>query len=101
MRWCCDKRVLIGLGLATVALLALYPQWAAVALPVLVVAACPLSMLLMMRMMNGNGQPATGTRSQATYDTQAELAQLREEINILKARHAHPNASPTSSGEVG
>ncbi|MGH3680735.1 MAG: DUF2933 domain-containing protein [Natronosporangium sp.] len=89
MWWCYDKRVLIGLGVAGLGVLLLYPEWAAVVLPLLIVAACPLSMLLMMRMMNRGGRGDTGAPEQSAaggYDARAELAQLREEMNILKAR---------------
>lgn len=104
MRWCYDKRVLIGLGATGVAVLVLYPQWAAVVLPLLLVAACPLSMLLMMRMMNRGEQPAsTGSGAQASPDAEAELAQLREEINILKAQRRldHDATSPVATDPPG
>jgi len=51
MRWCFDRRVLIGLGVVAAGVLLLRPSAFATALPVLVLAICPLSMLLMLRGM--------------------------------------------------
>ncbi|MGH3738755.1 MAG: DUF2933 domain-containing protein [Micromonosporaceae bacterium] len=92
---CYDKRVLIGLGAIAVGVLVLYPQWALAALPVLVVLACPLSMLLMMRTMNRGGQCETEAQPGiASADRDAEIASLHEEINILKAQQKIGFAGP-------
>ncbi len=96
MRWCFDRRVLIGLGVVAAGVLLLRPSAFATALPVLVLAICPLSMLLMMRGMERGDTAAhtdaaagrTGKQHKAMLGRayrDAEVARLREEINILRA----------------
>lgn len=96
MRWCFDRRVLIGLAVVAAGVLLVQPRWFAAALPVLLLAICPLSMLLMMRGMgHGDGKAesaatseSTGERHQSLGDGErrdAEVAQLRDEVNILRA----------------
>lgn len=82
MKCCFNKKVLIGAGVAALALLAVSPATAVAALPVLILAVCPLSMLLMMRGMR------CGITGEADRDAEraAEIASLHEEINVLKAR---------------
>ena len=70
----------VGLGIYLVA-----PGVAAAAVPLLVLAVCPLSMLLMMRAMGSMGQCATradGASDQADAD---EVARLRAEVAALRA----------------
>ena len=55
MKMCFNWKVVAGLAAVGVGILILNPQLAARALPLLVVAACPLSMLLMGGMMGGMG----------------------------------------------
>src|SRR5260370_17177523 len=57
---CLNWKVIAGLAIAALGVLVLAPQLLAAALPVLILAACPLSMLLMMRGMgNMNGMGTT------------------------------------------
>jgi hypothetical protein len=49
---CIDKRVVVGLGLAALVIWWQAPQAFGAALPLLVFAICPLSMLLMMKAMS-------------------------------------------------
>ena len=80
---CFDRRVLAGLGAVAVAVWLFAPQLFLAALPVLIVLACPLSMLAMAWMMRG--RPATAAdrlvaleREQARVST--EIAQVRGEL---------------------
>lgn len=57
--FCLNWKVIAGLALVALGVWALAPNLIGVALPVLIVLACPLSMLFMMRSMNG----MNGTRS--------------------------------------
>jgi len=50
---CLNKKVLIGLGVIAIGLVVLRPGWALPALPFLILAICPLSMIFMMRGMKG------------------------------------------------
>ena len=92
---CLNKRVLIGLGVVAVAVVVLAPNLFGAALPLLFVAACPLSMIFMMRAMGGGeksgSSPSNGNESAATDDA-ARLRELEEEVNRLKAmRHLRGN----------
>ncbi|MGH8774387.1 MAG: DUF2933 domain-containing protein [Jiangellaceae bacterium] len=79
--------MLIGAGTIALALLVISPSTALAALPVLILAVCPLSMLLMMRAMRSEGmQCHTESAEQNVDERAAEIASLREEINILKVR---------------
>ena len=90
---CFNKRVMIGLGAVALAVLAVSPRLLGAALPLLIFAACPLSMVLMMRRMDhsraGAGQGASasggcGMRAGHT-DHDAEVRELQEEVNRLRA----------------
>src|SRR6266700_4655779 len=60
MQMCLNWKVLAGLAVVGVGIWIVAPQFALAALPVLLVAACPLSMLFMMRgMMHGGGRQAS------------------------------------------
>ena len=78
---CLNKKVIVGLVVAAAAIYLLAPNMFGAALPLLIFALCPLSMLLMMRMMSGGGNScSTGSGS----DPDAELAQLRGEVERLR-----------------
>ncbi|MGH9152479.1 MAG: DUF2933 domain-containing protein [Acidimicrobiales bacterium] len=92
--------MIAGLAVAAAAIYLFAPNLFApnlfgAALPLLIVAACPLSMLLMMRMMSGSGNASCSTTpSQTSGD--AELAQLRAEVERLRAEQQGV-ARPTSA----
>lgn len=101
MKWCFDTRVLIGLAAVAVGVLVFAPRYAATLLPVLVLLACPLSMLIMMRGMGGQagrqsagGDGGSSDGGDAVPSSEdAEVRRLQEEINTLKARlHAEQKA---------
>lgn len=78
--WCFNRNVLIGLGVVALGVLALQPGAIGAALPVLVLLACPLSMLVMMRGMNrANAEPETSTAPDP------EVVGLRSEVDQLRA----------------
>ncbi len=96
MRMCFDKRVLIGLAVLAVALLAINPSLFGAALPILVLLACPLSMVVMMWAMSGQRRSSCGTDERAEDDVPAEqrvgassdegeVAELRGEVARLRA----------------
>lgn len=93
---CFDKRVLIGLGVAAVVVLLAAPGVAGAVLPVLLVAACPLSMLVMMRGMHG-GQRGAGTTPPGDA-RDAEVARLRAEVAELKGSQPQPQPLPDRVG---
>lgn len=79
LRACLDPRVVGAAAMAGIAVVIVAPGSIAALLPLLLVAACPLSMLLMMRMMGGHasesGSPPSG---HSVADLQSELAALTE-----------------------
>lgn len=83
MRMCINKRVVGGLAVVALAIFALSPRLLGALGPVLIMAACPLSMLLMMRGMSGREQQA-----EAASSDDRQLRELEEEVNRLKAEIA-------------
>lgn len=75
VRACLDWRVLSGLAVVGVGVYLVAPGLLLAVLPLLLAAACPLSMLLMMRAMNrepADGMPASGATAR---DGEAALSQ--------------------------
>lgn len=114
---CFNKKVIAGLGVAAAALLLLKPSLFGAALPLLLLLACPLSMVLMMRGMSGmsgnRSQCKTGDQSTAketdetrrgaavsasTEDHSAEIVRLRAELDQLQAQQAAQTGRPQASG---
>lgn len=81
MQMCINKRVVVALAVVAVAVFALSPRLLGAVAPVLIMAACPLSMLLLMSRMSGREQdvPTGGDR---------QVLELEEEVNRLKAELA-------------
>lgn len=80
---CINKRVVAGLVLGALVLFALSPRLLGALAPVLVMAACPLSMAFMMRGMSGRQHD----RAAPTGDDR-HLRELEEEVNRLRAEIA-------------
>ncbi|MEV5450355.1 DUF2933 domain-containing protein [Streptomyces sp. NPDC052535] len=105
-----NKKVLIGLGALAAVVLLLRPAWAVAALPVLLLAACPLSMMFMMRGMNsqdGKGNKGASCRTSGktnafatstTADLDKQIADLQEEVRILRAMEAQRSATTETPG---
>ncbi|MGH9243084.1 MAG: DUF2933 domain-containing protein [Acidimicrobiales bacterium] len=93
---CFNRKVLIGLAAVAGGVLLLAPQAFGAALPLLVVLACPLSMVFMMRGMAG-GQSCSTDKSEEistaagagattpARETPEELIRLRAEVDQLQA----------------
>lgn len=84
---CINKRVVIGVGVVALALLALSPRLLASLGPVLVMAICPLSMVFMMRAMRGRHDVEPSTPA-STGERDRQPRELEEEVNRLKAELA-------------
>ena len=87
---CFDGKVVGGLALAGLVVFAVAPNLIGAALPLLVLAACPLSMVVMMRTLQGRRE-----------DQAAELAQLRAEVDQLRAAPAQDSDAPGRSAATG
>src|SRR5712692_3688109 len=86
---CLNWRVLTGLAVVALLVLVVAPQFIGAALPLLLVAACPLSMLFMMRGMSRNGNATTqmqGEQVPAVGVTRDEhLATLKSRLSSVQA----------------
>ena len=95
---CINKKVVAGLAVAGVALYLVAPNLIGAALPLLILAACPLSMVVMMKAMSGSNQqsePTTAGDNEGTdTDIDAELASLRAEVARLREDPTARNAGP-------
>ncbi|MGG6295707.1 DUF2933 domain-containing protein [Leptolyngbya sp. AN02str] len=92
---CFDWRVLVGLVAVGIAIALLAPQLTLSALPLLLLAACPLSMLLMMVMMNRMDKDSMSASSPRSVNSlpastplsrDEQLAQLREHLQQLQTQ---------------
>jgi membrane protein implicated in regulation of membrane protease activity len=83
---CRSPKLWIALGVAAVVVALVAPNPGAV-LPLLLVAACPLSMLVMMGGMAGMARNKRDDHNTTPTDTD-ELAQLRAEVADLRERAA-------------
>lgn len=91
---CLNWKVAAALAVVAGGIYLLVPSVFAAALPLLVVALCPLSMLLMMRMMSGGGRTSCGAedargaaaKTQSQADLETELARLRADQAAIEDR---------------
>lgn len=103
---CFNWKVVAGLAVVGLGIWAVAPNLVGAALPLLILAACPLSMLLMMRGMGGMGggqcasqpeqagQPALGGRSrdEQLADLKAQLSSLQVQQEGLAREISHLEA---------
>ncbi|WP_328731918.1 DUF2933 domain-containing protein [Streptomyces caniferus] len=83
---CLNKKVLAGVAAGVLVLLAVRPAWMGAALPLLIAAVCPLSMLAMMRRRpDGAACRARPASKEAADGAGARSAELDERIRRLRA----------------
>lgn len=113
---CLNPKVLGGLALTALAVFLVAPGLFSAVLPLLFLAACPLSMVLMMRGMSGGKCSTGGSEAGQEHQTdasgdasstsaaEAEIARLRAEVDQLKAEQAARSeadpATDTPAGDV-
>jgi UPF0716 family protein affecting phage T7 exclusion len=100
---CLNWKVIGTLVAVAGGVLLLAPGLAAGVIPLLLLAICPLSMLLMGRMMmNGHEEPErsakVSARGEQSPEVREELARLKEEIRDLRAQ---PQSQTKRTAEVG
>lgn len=89
LRCCLNPKVIGGLVAVAVVLWVMAPGGGTAALPLLVTLVCPLSMGVMMWQMRRSGggtAPTTGGSTTASDTGDTEVAALREELAIERAR---------------
>lgn len=90
MGFCLNWKVLAGLAIVGLVIWIVAPDFVGAALPLLLIAACPLSMLVMMRGMQGgqcHGQPTPVSAPHRTDLTREEqLAELKAQLAGIRAR---------------
>lgn len=77
LKMCLNWKVLAGLATAGVGMYLLAPELARAALPFLVLAVCPLSMMLMMWSMRGTED------KESSLTSEEQLARLRDQQSAL------------------
>ena len=100
MKMCWNKNVIIGLVAVAVAVFFVAPGSVGAALPLLLVAACPLSMVLMMRSMAGDRSTANAAGEAVDHSTGREVSRLRAEVAELRQRtstEVPPERGPRSN----
>lgn len=85
-KMCLNPKVMAGLAAAGIAIWMFAPGWFAAALPILFLAICPLSMLLMMKMMMPRSQDAEPAGASAVSTGDAE--QLEAQLESLRTQQA-------------
>lgn len=90
---CINKKVIAGLVAAGVIVYLVAPGAIGAALPLLILAICPLSMIVMMRVMSG-GKSKSNAPDQLES---SEVSELRAEVERLRVeqRSAQTFAPPT------
>ncbi len=105
---CLNWKVIAGLAIVGLGIWAVAPGLAAAALPLLILAVCPLSMLVMMRGMQG-GQCASrpqqaGHSARAELTRDEQLAELRGQLTDIQEQQnliAREIGRLETSGEAG
>lgn len=106
LKMCPNWKVMAGLAAVGVGIFIFAPSLAAAALPFLVLAICPLSMIFMMGAMNnmGNGSQSGAAcamgGNQAPQSREEELAQLETQQRELASKIAQLEAEPNVRPEA-
>lgn len=88
-----NRKTLAGAGLAAIALFVLVPGSFGRVFPLLLFAACPLSMLVMMRSMSrARGTERSADGHDAGNNAVTEIVRLRAEVDQLRAAQAEAAA---------
>ncbi len=99
LKICLNWKVLVGLAAVVIGVYTVAPGALAAALPILALAACPLSMLLMMRVMHG-GQDASESglpREDPLAHLKSQRAALDAEIGALERGDELSSAKPDAA----
>jgi len=96
---CLNWKVIAGLSALGLGIWVVAPSLVGAALPVLLVLACPLSMLFMMRGMGGSQCASQGSQARRPATTgltrEQQLAEMKTQLATIKAEH------DTIANEIG
>lgn len=95
---CMNWKVLAGVGVVGLGVWVVAPNLVGAALPLLFVLACPISMMLMMRGMNGSQCASQGAPAQAAMTLEARLADLRAQREAVTREIAELEAANRETG---
>jgi hypothetical protein len=91
LKMCLNWKVLAGLAATGVGVYLVAPDLVLAALPILLLAACPLSMLLMMwGMQHAQGQGHQTREERIAGLNRSERAALADQLGMLEREEAHP-----------
>jgi hypothetical protein len=88
VRMCFNRKVLAGLAVGAVVLIAVFGWGGARVVPALLVLACPISMIAMMAGMRGGTRDSNESDAPTAPASPDEVARLRAEIAELRQRQA-------------
>lgn len=95
LKMCINWRVVVGLAIVGLGIWVFAPDVVVRALPVLLLAACPVSMLVMMATMRQPTTPAPAPEDINSLETQlAELTAQQEQVKAQLARLGSPQPNP-------
>lgn len=100
IKCCLNPKVLAGLAVVGVGVLVFAPNIAASVLPLLIVLACPLSMLFMMRGMRGQMNGSTNGAACEHCAPQQVQEQTRQPVVIDQVASPKPEKLPANAGET-
>lgn len=100
LKCCLNPKVLAGLAVVGVGVLVFAPNLAAAALPLLIVLACPLSMLFMMRAMRGQMHGSTNGAAAACEHCAPQQEQAHQPVVIDQVPSPKSRKLPASAGET-
>lgn len=110
IRMCLNWKVIGGLSAVGLGIWLVTPDLTAAAIPVLLIAACPLSVLLMMKAMHGGHRPSQSggkgvddgvapSREVRIAELQAQGEQLDDRISLLREETVDPRREPIEMGD--
>jgi hypothetical protein len=90
LKCCLNWKVIAGLAVVGAGIFAVAPDLALAALPILLLAICPLSMMFMMKGMQGNGGEAAekAAAQQSGVTREEQISRLRAQQSALTDRIA-------------
>lgn len=100
LKMCLNWKALAGLAVLGLGIYAIAPNLAAAALPILLLAICPLSMMFMMKSMGGTQEQQTLGEADGGLTREERLARLRTEQVELAEQIETLERNPVAGGQI-